>query len=138
MYRRVFSSPPPATSFPDGHGRENISHLRDMGETAAADGFGGQTHERLPLERDISPENVYETEHCLDEGGLAAAIGTDERDELSRFDGQTDLVQHDQFAVSSTQTVNRQQIHKSSTLFIAHVTQVCLTMEGISNWNCGA
>ena len=74
---------------PDGHGKVPVDLLQLGHETDVL----AHLRAGLALDEDAAGIEIYQPDHCLEQGGLAAAVGADHARQAAAFHGERHVVQ---------------------------------------------
>src|SRR5438094_9317221 len=91
-----------------GEARKNFSSFRHMGDTAAHDLMGVGFLQRSSFEIDGALARPQQTGERFQGGGFARAVGAEQRDQLSFFDGERDALQSMNGVVVHVDAANRE------------------------------
>ena len=75
-----------------GHGREKLAAFGDLGEPQPDDHLRGQARKRLPGEGQVAVL-PHQSADGVEQGGLAGAVGPDQRDDLALPDAHSHAAQ---------------------------------------------
>src|SRR2546425_4558477 len=98
-YTTLFRSRPELEVFQHAHAREDVAALRRLRDAEADDAVGAQGIEARAVEAHGAVPRPHEAEDRAQRGGLAGAVGADQRDDLAALDGQRQPAQGPDAAV---------------------------------------
>ena len=81
-----------------GHAAERLYDLERSGETAPADLMGATAVDAVSLQTDLTRRRCHRARDAIEQGGLAGAVRPDDREDLSRVDGEADVTERLQAA----------------------------------------